>query len=75
VVADFNHYVSLVAVGSYAIVEGSVVNGHPVLPGYGPGPSEALAMILRNRRNFAPDHRPERFGLTFNPRGFLRRVG
>jgi cephalosporin hydroxylase len=75
VVADFNHYVSLVAVGSYAIVEGTVVNGHPVLPGYGPGPSEALAMILRNRRNFAPDHRPERFGFTFNPRGFLRRVG
>ena len=70
----FKAYAPLVGVGSYAIVEGTVVNGHPVLPGYGPGPAEALTMILKNRRDFAPDHRPERFGLTFNPRGFLRRV-
>jgi cephalosporin hydroxylase len=74
VVAEFRTYAGLVGVGSYAIVEGTIVNGHPVLPGYGPGPSEALQMILKNRQDFVPDHRPERFGLTFNPRGFLRRV-
>ena len=74
IVPAFKAYAPLVGVGSYAIVEGTVVNGHPVLPGYGPGPAEALTTILKNRRDFAPDHRPERFGLTFNPRGFLRRV-
>ena len=71
---EFKAYAPLVGVGSYAIIEGTIVNGHPVLPGYGPGPAEALSTILKNRRDFAPDHRPERFGLTFNPRGFLKRV-
>lgn len=74
IVAEFKAYAPLVGVGSYAIVEGTIVNGHPVVPSFGPGPSEALQQILKNRRDFAPDHRPERFGLTFNPRGFLRRV-
>jgi cephalosporin hydroxylase len=74
ILAEFRAYAPLVGVDSYMIVEGTVVNGHPVLPGYGPGPSEALQAILKNRRDFVPDHRPERFGLTFNPRGFLRRV-
>jgi cephalosporin hydroxylase len=74
IVSEFRAYSPLVGVGSYAIVEGTIVNGHPVLPGYGPGPSEAIQMLLRERRDFAPDHHPERFGLTFNPRGFLKRV-
>jgi len=74
VVTEFRAYAPLVGVGSYAILEGTILNGHPVLPGYGPGPTEAIQMILKNRNDFVPDHRPERFGLTFNPRGFLRRV-
>jgi cephalosporin hydroxylase len=74
IVPEFKAYSALVGLGSYAIFEGTIVNGHPVLPGYGPGPAEALTTILKNRRDFAPDHRPERFGLTFNPRGFLKRV-
>ncbi len=72
---EFKAYAPLVRVGSYAIVESTVVNGHPVLPEIGPGPHEALPTILRDRRDFAPDHRPEGSGLTFNPRGFLKRVG
>jgi cephalosporin hydroxylase len=74
ILAEFKRYAPLVGVGSYVIFEGTIVNGHPVLPGYGPGPFEAIQEILKHRRDFAPDHRPERFGLTFNPRGFLRRV-
>jgi cephalosporin hydroxylase len=70
----FRAYSPLVGVGSYAILEGTIVNGYPVLPGHGPGPTEAITMLLKNRTDFVPDHRPERFGFTFNPRGFLRRV-
>jgi cephalosporin hydroxylase len=70
----FRAYSPVVGVGSYAILEGTIVNGHPVLPGHGPGPTEAITMLLKNRTDFVPDHRPERFGFTFNPRGFLKRV-
>jgi cephalosporin hydroxylase len=70
----FRAYSPLVGVGSYAILEGTIINGHPVLPGHGPGPTEAITMLLKNRTDFVPDHRPERFGFTFNPRGFLKRV-
>jgi cephalosporin hydroxylase len=69
IVAVFKAYAPLVGIGSYAIVEGT-----PVLPGYRAGTKEAIAMILKNRRDFVSDPRPERFGLTFNPRGFLKRV-
>jgi len=74
VTTAFRAYAPLVGVGSYVVVEGTIVNGHPVLPGFGPGPSEAIQMILKNRQDFARDHAPERFALTFNPGGFLKRV-
>jgi cephalosporin hydroxylase len=74
VVAEFEAYSPLVPVGSYVIVEDTIVNGHPVWPGFGTGPMEAVKGIINERANFAPDHKLERFGLTFNPSGFLKRV-
>jgi cephalosporin hydroxylase len=66
-------YHSMVTPGSYLVVEDSNVNGNPVLPDFGPGPMEAIDEFLPQHPEFEIDVRCERFLLTFNPRGFLRR--
>jgi cephalosporin hydroxylase len=71
---EFRVYSPLVPVGSYVIVENTIVNGHPVWPGFGPGPLEAVKRILANYSEFTSDTTMEKFGLTFNPDGFLKRT-
>jgi cephalosporin hydroxylase len=66
-------YHGMVTPGSYLVVEDSNVNGHPVLDDFGPGPMEAIDEFLPEHPEFEIDARCERFMLTFNPRGFLRR--
>jgi cephalosporin hydroxylase len=61
-------------VGSYAIVTDTALNGNPVWAGFGPGPFEAVKLILGRHGNFAMDYEPERYSLTFNPGGFLKRT-
>jgi cephalosporin hydroxylase len=61
--------------GDYLIVEDSNINGHPVLPGWGPGPYEALEAY---EREYAGDYRHDqareaKFGFTFATNGFLIR--
>lgn len=63
----------LVTPGSFLIVEDTNLNGHPVEPQYGPGPMEAVNAFLLERDDFEVDPRWEKFFLSFNPRGFLRR--
>jgi cephalosporin hydroxylase len=67
-------YSPLVSVGCYLIVEDTNINGHPVFPEFGPGPMEAVERFLESNRSFAPDETREKFFLTFNPRGYLKRV-
>jgi cephalosporin hydroxylase len=71
---EFELYAPLVPAGSYVVVEDTVLNGHPVWPGFGNGPHEALRRILANHGAFVQDASVEKFGLTFNPGGFLKRV-
>jgi len=71
---EFNVYAPLVPIGSYVIVENTIVNGHPVWPGFGPGPLEAVKRILAQHGEFVADTTMERYGLTFNPNGFLKRT-
>jgi cephalosporin hydroxylase len=66
-------YSPLVSRGSYLIVEDTNVNGHPILPQFGPGPMEAVEEFLAMDTNFVPDRSREKHFLTFNPCGFLRR--
>jgi len=64
-------YVSL---GSYIIVEDTNINGHPTYPTFGEGPYEAVEEFLKINSNFIVDESREKFLMTFNPRGFLKRT-
>jgi len=72
--AEFKTYAPLVPVGSYVIVEYTILNGHPVWPGFGPGPGEAVKRILFENTNWGVDTNLEKYGLTFNPGGYLKRL-
>jgi cephalosporin hydroxylase len=71
---QFEAYADLVGVGSYVVVTDTVVNGRPVWPSFGPGPFEAVKQILNLHGEFVPDPDMEKYALSFNPGGYLRRV-
>ncbi|MEX6509185.1 CmcI family methyltransferase [Jiella sp. M17.18] len=73
VLAELKSYAPLVQPGGYLIVEDTNVNGHPALPDFGPGPMEAVDAFLEENADFEPDPDCERFLMTLNPRGYLRR--
>lgn len=66
-------YGELVTPGSYLIVEDTIF-GHGFDDGPSPGPAEAVEEFLRRTDRFEIDRSREPFVLTWNPRGFLRRV-
>lgn len=72
--AELEAYRGLVSPGCYLIVDDTDVNGHPVVPDHGPGPMEAVDAFLPTAPEFVVDRDRERFMLTLNPRGYLRRV-
>jgi cephalosporin hydroxylase len=72
--SQFEDYADLVGVGSYGVVTDSVVIGRPVWPSFGPGPFEAVKQILTYHGEFVADPDMEKYALSFNPGGFLRRV-
>jgi cephalosporin hydroxylase len=65
----------LLVENDYLIVEDSNVNGHPVLPDWGPGPYEAIEAYERlNPSDYRHDYdRENKFGWTMAPNGFLIR--
>ncbi|MGH2692267.1 MAG: CmcI family methyltransferase [Actinomycetota bacterium] len=71
---ELRAYSPLVTVGSYLIVEDTNVNGNPILPGWGPGPREAVEEFLEGNDGFVVDESREKFFMTFNPGGYLKRV-
>lgn len=74
VLAEMRMYGPVVTNGSYLIVEDSNVNGHPVRPNFGPGPMEAIDTFLSDGDDFVVDDAREKFFMTFNPRGYLKRM-
>jgi len=67
-------YAPLVTSGSYLIVEDTNINGNPVLPESGPGPNEAIEDYLKSHPEFTIDRSMEKFLMTFNPGGYLRKT-
>jgi len=74
VIKELRIYHKFVKKGGYLIVEDTNINGHPVMPNTGPGPMEAVGEFLKENKNFAVDKSKEKFYMTFNPNGYLRRV-
>lgn len=60
--------------GSYVVVEDTNINGHPTYPSFGPGPFEAVERFIADHPEFVVDSSREKFLLTFNPKGYVRRL-
>lgn len=73
VLAELRLYAPLVTPGSYLVVEDTNI-GRPVEPALVPGPYEAVEEFLRGAPGFVRDPEREKFFLTFNPGGYLRRL-
>jgi cephalosporin hydroxylase len=74
---DLKLYADLVSVDGYFIVEDGVVDlfEPPIGWGFGrPGPLDAIRRFLKEDDRFRADLECERFGMTYNPHGYLRRV-
>ena len=74
VLAELRAYHGFVTPGSYCVVEDGNVGGHPVAREFGAGPLEAVRTFLAETEAFEVDRAREKFYLTFNPSGYLRRV-
>jgi cephalosporin hydroxylase len=74
VVKAFERYAPMVGVDGYVVVENTVVNGRPVSAGFGAGPQEAVFQLLNRHSEFVVDPTMERYTVTFNRNGFLRRM-
>ena len=74
VLQEMQFYSELISLGSYLIVEDTNLNGHPAVPFFGPGPMEAVDEFLKHNNNFIIDKNREKFLLTSNPSGYLKRI-
>jgi len=74
VLAELETYAPMVTEGSYLVVEDTNVHGHPALPTFPDGPMEAVEQFIARRPDFEVDTSREKFMVTFNPTGFLRRI-
>jgi cephalosporin hydroxylase len=65
-------FAPLVSPGCYLIVEDTNIGGNPV-PSADPGPMAAVERFLASNSDFEADRDRERFLMTLNPKGYLRR--
>jgi len=70
--AELEVYAPLVPVGCYVIVEDSNIGR--IRKDLLPGPFEAVEAFMRRSNEFEIDLEREKFLITFNPSGYLRRV-
>jgi cephalosporin hydroxylase len=70
--AELEVYAPLVPVGCYLIVEDSNIG--QIRKDLLPGPFEAVESFLQRSNEFEIDRDREKFLITFNPSGYLRRV-
>ena len=67
-----NVYCALVKPGGYFIVEDGICH-HGLEGGPYPGPYEAIEDFVRQNEHFVIDRSRERFLITWNPKGYLKR--
>jgi cephalosporin hydroxylase len=74
VLGELKVYSRFVTVASYVVVEDTSVNGHPILPDFGPDLMEAVDEFLAENSNSVVDVSRQKFFLTFNPKGYLKKI-
>lgn len=76
VLAEMVNLRDILVAGDYLVVEDSNINGHPVGKSFGPGPYEAIQEYCgAYPRDYEHDFERERkFGFSFAPNGFLRKL-
>jgi cephalosporin hydroxylase len=77
VLQDLENYSGVVSVGSYFIIEDGIVDLFHAGDGLGfenEGPLAAVEAFLETNGNFEVDTNRERYLLTYNPKGYLKRV-
>ncbi len=74
VLRELEIYAPMVTPGSYVIVEDSNINGNPIDPASGPGPMEAIDAYLAEHDGYVIDSSREKYFVSFNPRGYIKRV-
>jgi cephalosporin hydroxylase len=72
VLGELNAYGPLVTEDCYLIVEDTMAGFAPER--WGGGPSTAIQEFMKSDRPFVIDPSCEKFGMTFNPGGYLKRV-
>lgn len=65
-------YQALIRPGDYFVIEDGIC-GHGLNIGPNPGPYEAIEKFLSENHDFESDRYREKFVVTWNPKGFLRR--
>jgi cephalosporin hydroxylase len=70
--AELEVYAPLVPVGCYLIVEDSNIG--QIRKDLMPGPLQAVERFLAGAREFEVDREREKFLITFNPSGYIRRM-
>ena len=70
--AELAAYAELIPIGCYLIVEDSNIG--QIRKDLSPGPLEAVETFLSLSNEFETDREREKFLITFNPSGYLRRV-
>jgi cephalosporin hydroxylase len=73
VLRDLRNLSPLVTVGQYFVVEDGVIDAAHWKPN-APGPMAAVCKFLPDRPEFRADRTRERYGITWNPMGYLERV-
>lgn len=74
VLKEMEIYSKFVTKNSFLIVEDTAVNGHPIEPKFGEGPMEAVNEFLKTHDEFKIDKDKEKFLLTWNPNGYLKKI-
>lgn len=73
---ELDNYAPLVTKGQFCVVEDTNIDGRPVQIGWkgGPGPGVALDAWLPDHPEFVAEVWPERYLMTHQPGGWLRRI-
>lgn len=67
-----DNYKDIVSVGSYFIIEDGICDILDL--GIKPGPMKAVEKWIGNNSNFVIERNKERYIMTYNPKGYLKRI-